>query len=212
MPKKRTTLIIFFDNSFFISSIVFFQPSAWKHVEPIKLQYSTPDSSTHFKLFQNPEEMKESNKEKYENLKEKQLPKEYSAKGYNAMFYRTVQYLWTAFGGKRENYGRKKSYYRLDSERDNFHADRSDSECKENFKGAHVDHGFEELSDDQNMYCRDFPTHGIHNANLRFKRGELVAVAGIQGAGKSTLLQLLSGRMACGCGQVRRYCTAICIS
>lgn len=182
----------------------------WKPDEQIDLRYSTPDCSKHFQFLCDDKEVDENNTKKHPGMKEEQLTHDCTAKGYNAIFYRTVQYIRMAFEANIKNHWEKRLHNQFDSERGNFYpdAEKGHSRCKENMNGVH---GLRAVSNDQDKNgeifnrSRDFCTHGIHNANLKFKQGELVAVVGKRRAGKTSLLQFLSGRLVCGCGEVRRH-------
>ena len=152
-------------------------------------------------------------------MKGEKLTHDYAAKGYNAIFYRTVQYLRMAFGANSKNHHEKRLHDQFDSEKANLYPDveKGNSENKENMKAVHqVENYLREETDDRDTNgeifnkSRNFFTHGIHNATLRFKQGELVAVVGKRRAGKTSLLELLSGRLICGCGEVRRHETTLC--
>lgn len=184
-----------------------------KRDELIDLRYSTPDCSKHFQFLCDDEEVGKNNTKKHPGMKEEKLTHDYTAKGYNAIFYRTVQYLRIAFEANIKKHWEKRLPDQFNSERDNFYpdAEKGHSRSKENTNAAHqVGHGLREEPNDQDKNgeifnrSRDFWTHGIHNADLKFIQGELVAVVGKRRAGKTSLLQFLSGRLVCGCEEVRR--------
>ena len=132
----------------------------------------------------------------------------YTAKGYNAIFYRTVHYLHMAFQANNQGDNRSPK-----QNKDDFYANRGDSQTSaEKLNAVQLENGLKGSSEDccaieamGSDRSKDFCTYGIHNAKLKFKQGELVAIAGKYRAGKTTLLQLLSGRMMCGCRQVRGH-------
>lgn len=152
--------------------------------------------------------MKQNNTNKRPSLEGEQLAHDYTAKGYNAMFYRTVQYLRMAFRANTESRGDKETHSQLNLKKSDFHTKQDHSEkFKENVNAVHLEKSVKGSSNDQKgmkfNISRDCPTRGIHNAKLSFKQGELVAIVGKHRAGKTTSLKLLSGRLVCGCGQVR---------
>ena len=126
---------------------------------------------------------------------EDRLSDDCTAKGYNAIFYRTVQYLRMVFPQKH-------SYNQM--EKNDFHTDQVEPQGrKESYGIAPTKHVSDpDIALTSCNRSREFCARGIHNALLSFKEGEFIAIMGLHGAGKTTLLKLLSGRLTCGCKQV----------
>lgn len=158
--------------------------------EAITLLYSSPEDSKHPQNYDDLQETAQENVKEHSRRNEGQLSDD-TAKGYNTIFYRTVQYLRMVFRQKHREDGAEK----IDS-----HAERVESEeQKENHRIAHPKHDIDQHIKDKR---KDICARGIHNVTLSFKQGEFIAIVGKHGAGKTTLLKILSGRLMCRCNKV----------
>ena len=140
------------------------------------------------------QETAKDNVEEHSRRNEDQLSEDYTAKGYNTIFYRTVQYLRMVF---------RQKHHVDDVEKIKTHADRVESEERsENYKVSHPKQCIDQDIKDKRkaIYAR-----GIHSVTLSFKQGEFIAIVGKQGAGKTTLLKILSGRLMCRCNKVSSH-------
>lgn len=161
--------------------------------EPLTLLYSSPEVPQHFGIHScdNLQGTTQENNEERSSRIEGQLSDVCTAKGYNAIFYRTVQYLRLVFPQKRRNNEMKNI---------DLHADQVEHhERKETSSIADPRQGNDQgIEDNRNKLC----VRGIRDTTLSFKQGELIAIVGKHGAGKTTLLKILSGRLICWCEQV----------
>ena len=166
--------------------------SVCEPVEPINLVYSSPNASEHFHHLDYPERMKQANTNKQPDTSDERLTCDYNTKGFNAIFYRTAQYLGMPFKANVQSQDYQKLHdSQFDSKKDDFQKEGDDPQRhKETSTAVSLEHG-------------STPRTAIHNATLRFNQGELVSIVGKHQAGKTTSLQLLSGRLLCGCKQVR---------
>ena len=64
------------------------------------------------------------------------------------------------------------------------------------------DQGMKTFTSEKNKHPCTLMTN---NATLSFKQGEFIAIIGKRESGKMALLRLLSGRLICGCKQVRCF-------
>lgn len=137
------------------------------------------------------QETVEDNVEQDSRKNEDQLSDDYTAKGYNTIFYRTVQYLRMVFW---------QNHHVEDVEKIDNHVDRLESEERnENHNTAYTKQGIDQdTQEKRKAIC----ARGIHNVTLSFKQGEFIAIIGKQRAGKTTLLKILSGRSMCRCNEV----------
>ncbi|XP_068751696.1 uncharacterized protein [Montipora capricornis] len=172
------------------------ETSAWIPVEPVSLQYSAPDCSQHFRS--------EKITRRFANLEDSKI-----SRGYETLFYGTVQYLRKALGISNKVYPANKTTSQFnDPGYTKVYSEKRDLESQRTVSGSRVERSSESLLGDLRdieVEALDVPneitTQDIYNANLTFKDGELVAVVGKNGAGKTTLLQLLCGELTCGCGK-----------
>ena len=164
-------------------SRAFFQMSTCEPGDEITLLYSSQQVPEHFCIRENSKEHLTNN--------EGGLSDDHSAKGYNAIFYRTVQYLCMVFQQKRRDNEMKNTGLHSDQVEHQQHEDNSNN--------ANLRHGNVQEVESK---IGDFCVRGTHDATMSFKQGELIAIVGKHGAGKTTLLKILSGRLMCGCKQV----------
>jgi len=172
--------------------------SVYEANEEIALLYSSPEDPKHPQTMckNDVQETAQDSVEEHSRTSDDQLCNDYSAKGYNTIFYRTVQYLRMVF---------RRKHNVDDVEKIKTHADRGESEERnENHKVTHLMQGIDQNIRDKRkaMYAL-----GIHNVTLSFKQGEFIAIVGKEGAGKTTLLKILSGRLMCRCNRVSSHCT-----
>jgi len=168
--------------------------SVYEANEAITLLYLSQEDPKHPQSYNDVQETAQDNAEEHSRRSEDQLSDDYTAKGYNTIFYRTVHYLRMGFRQKHNV---------DDLEKIKAHADRGKSEERnENHKITHL-----KKSIDQNIKDKRkaFYARGIHNVTLSFKQGEFIAIVGKQGAGKTTLLKILSGRSMCRCNRVSSH-------
>ena len=166
--------------------------SVCEPVEPINLVYSSPDVAEHFHHL----DKKQNNTNEQSNMTDEHLTHQYNVKGFNAIFYRTAQYLGMPFKANVQNQGYQKLHdNQFDSKKDEFQKERDDPQIHKETSTV-VPLGHDAWKGSRSLAV-------IHNAMLRFNQGELVGIVGKHQAGKTTLLQLLSGRLLCGCKQVR---------
>ena len=162
--------------------------------EAITLLYWSPEDPKDQQSYNDVQGTAQHNGEEHSRRNEDQLSDDYTAKGYNTIFYRTVQYLRMVFRQKHPV---------DDVENIKNQADKVDSEERnENRKMSHSKQGTDQDIKDKRkaIYAR-----GIHNVTLSFKQGEYIAIVGKQGAGKTTLLKILSGRLMCRCNKVSSH-------
>ena len=162
--------------------------------EAITILYSSQEDPKHPQSYNKLHETAKDHVEEHSKRNEDQLSEDYTAKGYNTIFYRTVQYLQMVF---------RQKHHVDDIEKIKTHADRVESqELSENYKISHPKQGIDQDVMDKRkaIYAR-----GIHNVTLSFKQGEFIAIVGKQGAGKTTLLKILSGRLMCRCNKVSSH-------
>ena len=146
------------------------------------LLYSSSQVSNHSPSFENLEP---------EDFKERSM-KEEDTFSNNTIFYRTAQYLRLLF---LQNHG---------NEQFKSNAICKDVKCSENkensgFSRSTTRNDPERRTDGKKDSCM----LRIKNATLSFKQGEFIAIVGKHGAGKTKLLSLLSGKLKCGCKQVK---------
>ena len=146
------------------------------------LLYSSSQVSNHSPSFENLEP---------EDFKERSM-KEEDTFSNNTIFYRTAQYLRLLF---LQNHG---------NEQFKSNAICKDVKCSENkensgFSRSTIRNDPERRTDGKKDSCM----LRIKNATLSFKQGEFIAIVGKHGAGKTKLLSLLSGKLKCGCKQVK---------
>ena len=151
--------------------------SVYEPGDTITLLYSSPEDSKHPQSYNDVQETARDNAEEHSKRNEDQLSDDYTAKGYNMIFYRTVQYLRMVFRPQERN---------------------------ENHRIArHPKHGIGQDTKDKRKAI--YAQKGIHNITLSFKQGEFIAIVGKHGAGKTTLLKILSGRLKCRCNKVSSH-------
>ena len=166
--------------------------SVYEADEAMRLLYSSQEDPKRHQSYNDVQETAKDSAEEHSRRNEDQrLSDDYTAKGYNTIFYRTVRYLRLVF--------RLKDYVD-DVEKIKTQADRVESEERnENYNISHPKQGIDQ---DVKDIRRAIYARGIHNVTLSFKQGELIAIVGKQGAGKTTLLKILSGRLVCRCNKV----------
>ena len=140
------------------------------------LLYSSSQVSNHSPSFENLEP---------EDFKERSM-KEEDTFSNNTIFYRTAQYLRLLF---LQNHGNEQF--------------KSNAICKDEensgFSHSTIRNDPERRTDGKKDSCM----LRIKNTTLSFKQGEFIAIVGKHGAGKTKLLSLLSGKLKCGCKQVK---------
>lgn len=167
--------------------------SSCKPHEEIALLYSSSNASNHSPNCENVQAVAQ------ENFKERSgdtFANDCTTKGCNTIFYRTVQYLHMVLRQNR-GYNQKESNKFSTEE-----VERQEHKGNRGFSSpTHSnDREMGTLTSERNKHSC---TLGINSATLSFKEGEFIAITGKHGAGKTTLLRLLSGRLMCGCKQVR---------
>ncbi|KAL9959064.1 hypothetical protein ACROYT_G036145 [Oculina patagonica] len=194
--------LVFMERSqsrYFEEDVKYPQVSTYEPNEPITLLYSSPEVSKHSRSCDKLPETAQENIKDHPSSNNGRLSDDFTAKGYNAIFYRTVQYLRLVFGQRRRN---NDEIENIDS-----HADQlKHQQRKEKFSIANPENGNDE---DVEIKRNEFCLRWIHSATLSFKQGELISVVGKPGAGKTTLLKILSGRLMCGCNQEHLFVNGV---
>ena len=168
--------------------------SVYEADEAITLLYSSQEDPKRPQSYNDVQETAKDHVEEHSRRNEDPLSEEYTAKGYNTIFYRTVQYLRMVFRQK----------HRVDDvEKIKTHTDRVESE--ERSEKLKISHPKQRINQDVMDKRKAFYARGIHNVTLSFKQGEFTAIVGKQGGGKTTLLKILSGRLMCRCNKVSSH-------
>ncbi len=166
--------------------------STYEPGEPITILYSSPEVFKHSGSCDNLPETAQENIKDHSSSNNGRLCDDYTAKGYNAIFYRTVQYLRLVFGQKRHN-----------DETGSIDPHEDQVEHQQRRKKSSIVNPGNGNDQDVEIKRNEFCLRWIHSATLSFKQGEFISIVGKPGAGKTTFLEILSGRLMCGCNQVR---------